>query len=148
VDDQWQSNFWGVGASTLTYSCVIGQRILIEWGCCPLVTKNVDIFQRASVVCCSAEMDGYRTSSTLLEGVCVEFVTSSTEVGLFFYTWKWLKKRNSCLKLVAHLYGALLIFLYFVSYFSFFKWDMRPKQRVMNPKISIKHEKRKPVRTL
>jgi hypothetical protein len=46
-------------------------------------------------------MDGYRTSSTLSEGVCVEFVASSTEVGLFFYTWKWLKNKKQEKKVLA-----------------------------------------------
>jgi hypothetical protein len=96
-------------------------------------------------------MDGYRTSSTLSEGVCVEFVASSTEVGLFFYTWKWLKnkkqeKKSACLALWGIAYFPLGFF--FVAYFYFLKWDMRPKQRVMNPKISIRIRKKKPVGTL
>jgi hypothetical protein len=90
-------------------------------------------------------MDGYRTSSTLSEGVCVEFVASSTEVGLFFYTWKWLKnkkqeKKSACLALWGIAYFPLGFF--FVAYFYFLKWDMRPKQRVMNPKISIRIRKK------
>jgi hypothetical protein len=32
---------------------------------------------------------------------------------------------------------CLFFFVFLVSYFYFLKWDMRPKQRVMNPKISI-----------
>jgi hypothetical protein len=32
-----------------------------------------------------------------LEGVCVEFVASATEVGLFLYTWKWLKNKKQLL---------------------------------------------------
>jgi hypothetical protein len=81
--------------------------------------------------------------------VCVELVTSSTEVGLFFYTWKWLKNMKQLLKSgCLALWGIAYFSLYFfVSYFYFLKWDMHPKQRVMNPKISINIRK-KPIGTL
>ena len=100
---------------------------------------------------CAAQMDGYRTLQNLSEGVCVEYVRSSTEVGLFFYTWKWLKNKKQLLKSgCLALWGIANFSLgfFFVSYFYFLSWDMRPKKRVMNPKISISIRKKKPVGTL
>jgi hypothetical protein len=72
-------------------------------------------------------------------------------VGLFFYTWKWLKNKkqllkSGCLALWGIAYFSLVFF--FVSYFYFLQWDMRPKKGVMNPKISISIRKKKPVGTL
>mmetsp|Transcript_28537 Transcript_28537/g.32810 ORF Transcript_28537/g.32810 Transcript_28537/m.32810 type:complete len:239 (-) Transcript_28537:530-1246(-) len=52
----------GVGASTLTYNCVTGRRLRIAAGCCPLVTRKVEI-SRSCKFPNSSLMAGYMMGS-------------------------------------------------------------------------------------
>jgi hypothetical protein len=59
-----------LGASTLTYSCVMGRRLAIADGCCPLVTKNVDML-RLCKSARSSSIRGYMIGSpTRLRAQC------------------------------------------------------------------------------